>query len=113
MLPITLRLGWATTHGPCLMDLAPAQNDALTRGALAVLGTPKGASVMQWLSEKWQSEKWQPKWTDFQKEPSIAYSLTELTQWRCLNRSTAAWLRCGGAPRKVAASFRPSLESQD
>jgi muramoyltetrapeptide carboxypeptidase len=40
MLPLTLRLGWATAHGPCLMDLAPAQNDALTSGALAVLRTP-------------------------------------------------------------------------
>ena len=81
MLPITLRLGWATAHGPCLMDLAPAQNDALTRNAMAVLGTPTGASVSQR-----QSEKWQSKWTDFQKEPTIAYALTEPTQWRCLNR---------------------------
>jgi muramoyltetrapeptide carboxypeptidase len=81
MLPITLRLGWATAHGPCLMDLAPAQSDALTRHAMAVLGTPTGASVSQR-----QSEKWQSKWTDFQKEPTVAYALTEPTQWRCLNR---------------------------
>jgi muramoyltetrapeptide carboxypeptidase len=84
MLPITLRLGWATAHGPCLMDLAPAQSDVLTRDALAVLSTPAGASVTQH-----QSEKWQSKWTDFQKEPSIAYALTEPTQWRCLNRPGA------------------------
>jgi muramoyltetrapeptide carboxypeptidase len=84
MLPITLRLGWATAHGPCLMDLAPAQNDALTRAALAVLGTPMHASVTQR-----QSDKWQSKWTDFQKEPTIAYALTEPTQWRCLNRPGA------------------------
>jgi muramoyltetrapeptide carboxypeptidase len=81
MLPITLRLGWATAHGPCLMDLAPAQSDVLTRDALAVLSTPAGASVTQH-----QSEKWQSKWTDFQKEPTIAYALTEPTRWRCLNR---------------------------
>ena len=91
MLPLTLRLGWATAHGPCLMDLAPAQNDALTRSALAVLGTPTGASVMQR-----QSEKWQSKWTDFQTEPSIAYALTEPTQWRCLNRPADAVVSFSG-----------------
>lgn len=91
MLPITLRLGWATAHGPCLMDLAPAQNDALTRSALAVLGTPTGASVMQC-----QSEKWQLKWTDFRKEPSIAHALTEPTHWRCLNRPADAVVSFSG-----------------
>ncbi len=91
MLPITLRLGWATAHGPCLMDLAPSQSDALTRGALAVLGTPTGASVMQR-----QSEKWQSKWTDSQKEPSIAYALTEPTQWSCLNRPAHAVVSFSG-----------------
>jgi muramoyltetrapeptide carboxypeptidase len=84
MLPITLRLGWATAHGPCLMDLAPTQSDALTRNAMAVLNAPTGTSVTQR-----QSDKWQSKWTDFQKEPTIAYALTEPTQWRCLNRPGA------------------------
>ena len=84
MLPTTLRLGWATAHGPCLMDLAPAQSDALIRHALAVLGTPTGASVTQR-----QSDKWQSKWADFQKEPTIAYALTEPTHWRCLNQPGA------------------------
>lgn len=91
MLPITLRLGWATAHGPCLMDLAPSQSDALTRHAMAVLGTPARASVTQH-----QSEKWQSKWTDFQKEPSIAYALTEATQWRCLNRPADAAVSFSG-----------------
>ena len=40
MLALTLRLGWATAHGPCLMDLAPGQNDLLTRAAISALATP-------------------------------------------------------------------------
>ena len=82
MLPLTLRLGWASAHGPCLMDLAPGQNDALTRGALGVLATSPGGVVMQQ-----QSPHWQSKWTDFTLVPDVTYALTEPTQWRCLNRS--------------------------
>jgi len=82
MLPLTLRLGWASAHGPCLMDLAPGQADALTHGALAVLSTPAAGRVTQR-----QSDRWQSKWADFTVVPDTTYSLTEITQWRCLNRS--------------------------
>ena len=81
MLALTLRLGWASAHGPCLMDLAPGQNDALTHGALGVLATPPGGVVTQQ-----QSPHWQSKWTDFALVPDVTYALTEPTQWRCLNR---------------------------
>ena len=81
MLPLTLRLAWASAHGPCLMDLAPGQNDGLTLGALGVLATPPGGVVTQP-----QSPRWQSKWTDFAVVPDTTYALTEPTQWRCLNR---------------------------
>ena len=76
MLPITLRLGWATAHGPGLMDLAPGQDDALTRGAMGVLATPAGGSF-----EQQQSSHWQSKWTDFALDPATTYRLTEPTRW--------------------------------
>ena len=76
MLPMTLRLGWATAHGPGLMDLAPGQDDLLTRGVLRVLGTAAGASV-----EQSQSEHWQLQWTDFAVDPGSTYRLTEPTRW--------------------------------
>ena len=85
MLALTLRLAWASAHGPCLMDLAPGQNDALTHGALGVLATPPGGVVTQQ-----QSPRWQSKWTDFAVVPDTIYSLTEITQWRCLNRPVDA-----------------------
>jgi muramoyltetrapeptide carboxypeptidase len=81
LLPLTLRLGWATAHGPCLMDMAPTQDDALTRAMVSRLGTPAGGAF-----EQRQSERWQRQWTDFVKQPDIAYALTEPTHWRVLNR---------------------------
>jgi muramoyltetrapeptide carboxypeptidase LdcA involved in peptidoglycan recycling len=87
LLPLTLRLGWATAHGPCLMDLAPGQPDALTRGALAVLATPAtpaGGAVRQD-----QSTHWQLHWTDFATVPDAVCRLTEATQWCALGGAEA------------------------
>jgi muramoyltetrapeptide carboxypeptidase len=83
MMPLTLRLGWATAHGPCAMDMAPGQDDPLTGSVLAHLGTAHGGSFTQLASTQWQK-----KWTDFAEVPGVTYQLTELTQWRSLNRRT-------------------------
>ena len=91
LLPLTLRLGWATAHGPCLMDLAPGQSDALTQGALSVLATPRDGQVTQR-----QSDRWQLNWTDFAQVPGVTYSLTEPTHWRCLNRPDDQDVRFSG-----------------
>ncbi len=91
MLPLALRLGWASAHGPCLMDLAPGQNDALTRGTLGVLATPPGGMVTQRQSPRWQSQ-----WADFALAPDVTYALTEPTQWRCLNRPADSPLHFSG-----------------
>ena len=82
LVPVTLRLGWATAHGPCLMDLAPGQDDALTRAAMALLAAPHGARI-----EQRQSDHWQSKGTDFALVPDTTYQLTEPTVWHCLNRA--------------------------
>ena len=87
MLPLTLRLGWATAHGPCLMDLVPAQRDPLSAGALAVLGTPAGGTVLQASSTRWQRD-----WTDFAADPGGAYALTRPTRWRALTGAPDARL---------------------
>ena len=88
LLPLTLRLGWATAHGPCLMDLAPGQPDPLTQGALATLATPAGGHFTQR-----QSERWQSKWTDFARVPDATYQLTEPTRWWALRSEPALRLR--------------------
>jgi muramoyltetrapeptide carboxypeptidase LdcA involved in peptidoglycan recycling len=88
MLPLTLRLGWATAHGPCLMDLVAGQSDPLTRGAMAVLATPAGGRVLQHASSHWQL-----KWTDFAQVPDTTYQLSEPTRWRSLKGGEAS---CSG-----------------
>jgi len=82
LLPLTLRLGWATAHGPGLMDLAPSQHDALTTQVMAHLATPTGGAFTQQSSTHWQRH-----WTDFAVDPQCSYRLTEATAWRCLNRA--------------------------
>ncbi len=47
LMALTLRLGWATAHGPCLMDLAPTQSDTLTPWALRALQHPDPAPFVQ------------------------------------------------------------------
>jgi muramoyltetrapeptide carboxypeptidase len=88
LLPLTLRLGWATAHGPCLMDLAPTQTDLLTTQALAQLSTPIGGSFTQR-----QSPAWQKHWTDFAKVPSVPYALTETTRWHALHEEPQITMR--------------------
>ncbi len=91
MLPITLRLGWATAHGLNLMDLCPAQQDSLSAQANAALRLAPGERFMQR-----QSERWQLKWTDFAADPHSAFNLTEPTAWRCLNRPESAAVQLEG-----------------
>jgi muramoyltetrapeptide carboxypeptidase len=78
-LALLSRLGWAAAHGPCLMDLAPGQNDALTCNALANLSRTEFVQA--------QSRHWQIRWIDFADVPDTTYQLTEPTVWRALNRS--------------------------
>ncbi len=79
LLPMTLRLGWATAHGPCLMDLVAGQTDSLTHGTMALLATPAGGTFTQS-----QSRHWQQQWTDFALVPDTTHQLTEPTAWRAL-----------------------------
>lgn len=83
MLPLTLRLGWATVHGPCLMDQVPAQDDPLTRDALHALRLGEGQMLRQR-----QSRAWQRQWSDFASAPASSYTLTEPTHWRSLHGAT-------------------------
>ncbi len=85
LLAITLRLGWATAHGPCLMDLAPGQNDPLTGAAMSALALRPGAQFVQR-----QSAAWQLKWTDFADLPAVTYALTEPTHWLALDGARQA-----------------------
>lgn len=83
-LPLTLISGWATAHGPNLMDLAPSQTDPLTTSALRIIGSKLSAPVVQYASTRHQVE-----WIDFRIRPNVPLNLTEPTVWRRLDGSPA------------------------
>jgi muramoyltetrapeptide carboxypeptidase len=89
LVPITLRLGWATAHGPCLMDLVAGQRDPLSAGVMPALATPTDGRFTQRPSSHWQRQ-----WTDFAAVPGCTYTLTEPTRWRALRGE--AELACSG-----------------
>lgn len=83
-LPLTLISGWATAHGPNLMDLAATQTDALTNGTLALLAHPLDTPVVQASSTRYQT-----KWTDFAVQADASFNLTETTLWKRLDGQAA------------------------
>lgn len=83
-LPLTLITGWATAHGPNLMDLAPTQTDPLTRGVMSVL-----ARAGREIVEQASSTAYQIHWTPFSEQPDAALNLTEQTRWQRLDGLSA------------------------
>ncbi len=83
-LPLTLISGWATAHGPNLMDLAPSQTDPLTTSTLKILSLGPSTPVVQHASTHHQIE-----WNDFRVNPDASLNLTEPTAWKRLDGATA------------------------
>jgi len=78
-LPLTLLSGWATAHGPNLMDLAPTQTDPLTTSVLAILGSDGSTPVTQSSSSHYQVQ-----WTPYKERLDAPFNLTEPTRWKRL-----------------------------
>lgn len=79
-LPLTLRSGWATAHGPGLMDLAPTQTDPLTASVLSVLGADLAEPLVQQSSTLFQR-----KWIDYAVRVDAPLNLTEPAEWKRLD----------------------------
>lgn len=90
LLPLTLITGWATAHGPNLMDMVHTQTDALTTGTLGVLGSDFSAPVHQA-----SAPRFQPRWRDFAAMPDAPLDLTEPVEWKRLDGSNEALTMCG------------------
>lgn len=82
-LPLLLLSGWATLHGPNLMELGAAEPDELTASIWCVLTSPKGG----WLSQT-ASRKFQRQGTDWVAQPGANLVLSEDTQWKRLDGLT-------------------------
>lgn len=81
-LPLTLVSGWATAHGPNLMELAPTQTDKLAAAALAILATDLQVPVRQVSSRAFQKQ-----YIDFAVQVDAPWNLTEPTVWKRLDGS--------------------------
>ena len=80
--PLTLISGWATAHGPNLMDLAPTQTDPLTSSVLTLLATDFSQPVTQRSSTLFQRT-----WVDYAKSAAAPLNLTEQVEWKRLDGS--------------------------
>jgi muramoyltetrapeptide carboxypeptidase len=89
-LPLTLVAGWATAHGPNLMDLAPTQTDPLTSGVLSVLSSDLTHPVLQRSSTMFQK-----KWIDYAARVDVPLNLTDKTEWKRLDGSRSNLLLKG------------------
>ena len=81
-LPLTTVAGWATLHGPNLMELGATHVDAVTACIWDVLGASPGAEVTQYASEKFQRSG-----PDRVAQPGAGFLLTDGTQWKRLDGS--------------------------
>ncbi len=84
-LPLTLVAGWATAHGPNLMELTPAQTDPLTANTLSILEADMDRPFRQDSSVQYQAV-----WSDFVSRPDRAFGLDATTQWKRLDGSGEA-----------------------
>lgn len=78
LLPMLLELGWASAHGPNLMDLVPAQRD------------PLSAETLSWLSSdapftQRSSTHYQTAWVDWKQRPGAPFQLDQPTRVQTLD----------------------------
>jgi muramoyltetrapeptide carboxypeptidase len=80
MVPLRLLAGWASAHGPNMMELVPQETEPLAEKLFEVLFAPPGATIEQRASSRWQkkSKRWQ-------EHPSATYELAEPTRWWTLD----------------------------
>ncbi|WP_409993774.1 LD-carboxypeptidase [Roseateles oligotrophus] len=77
-LPLALRAGWMSLHGPNLMELGAEALDETTAALWPTLF--QNAPPVQCASLRWQA-----KGLDWQATPDAGWNLTETTRWRRLD----------------------------
>ncbi|MFN3811920.1 MAG: S66 peptidase family protein [Roseateles asaccharophilus] len=87
-LPLALRAGWMSLHGPNLMELGAEALDETTAAIWPTLF--QGDPLLQCASKLWQSQG-----PDWRTEPGAVRNLSEPTRWRRLDGGTEALLLRG------------------
>ncbi|MBB1200882.1 LD-carboxypeptidase [Enterobacteriaceae bacterium 89] len=78
--PLATLAGWATAHGPNLMDLGAYELDETTKAVWRILESESGSAVEQQASNAYQTEE-----NQWGKSVGAGFSLTAKTQWKSLN----------------------------
>ena len=84
-MPLTLMAGWATAHGPNLMDLSPRQTDSLTLSALSVLAADFAQPVLQKSSTHYEEQ-----WPDYALQVDAPFNVTARTLWQRLDGASTS-----------------------
>ncbi|VFS87617.1 LD-carboxypeptidase [Kluyvera cryocrescens] len=96
--PLSLRSGWATVHGPNLMELGAGNLDLTTRALWDIVESPRGNQVTQHASSAYQVEE-----NQWGVATDAGFNLTQPTQWKMLNNETEcvafSGRLIGGCPR--------------
>jgi muramoyltetrapeptide carboxypeptidase LdcA involved in peptidoglycan recycling len=83
--PLTTISGWATLHGPNLMDLGAQELDDTTQAVWDILESNRGTVIKQYSSTEFQVEENQ--WGTASDQ---GFNLTQKTQWKRLNGVTSS-----------------------
>lgn len=83
--PLTTLAGWATLHGPNLMELGAKQLDETTAKIWQVLKAESGGEITQYSSLAYQAEG-----KDWKTAPEAGFQLTQPTEWKRLDGETAS-----------------------
>ncbi|KFK93746.1 MULTISPECIES: S66 peptidase family protein [unclassified Serratia (in: enterobacteria)] len=83
--PLTVISGWATLHGPNLMDLGAKELDATTQTIWDILESDRGVVIKQYSSEAFQREE--NRWGT---ATDAGFNLTQPTEWKRLDGGTSA-----------------------
>lgn len=78
LLPLLLEAGWASAHGPNLMDLVPDQRDPLSAATLGFL-SGEGPFTQH------SSRHYQTAFVDWQRRPAAPFHLEKPTELRTLS----------------------------
>lgn len=78
--PLTILSGWATAHGPNLMELGARVLDETTGRIWTVLESERGSTVTQYSSAQYQVEE-----NQWGAETDTGFNLTQKTVWKRLD----------------------------
>jgi muramoyltetrapeptide carboxypeptidase LdcA involved in peptidoglycan recycling len=85
LLPLLLRSGWATVHGPQLMDHVAAETERLTTDVWRLFERALEVPFEQQASQSHQTE-----WRDYAADPDVTFALGAPTRWEDLRGEAGA-----------------------